>query len=233
MDSPVRSNMIGYVRVSTATQEASGAGLEAQRAAVIAACELRGWHLDGIEEDALSGRTLRRPGLQRAIASCRSGEVAGIVVSKLDRLSRSLIDFASLLEQAQRESWNVVALDLGVDLSTPHGEFLAGVMASVAQWERMIIGERTREALEARRAQGVVLGRPSSISRALEVEIQGLRGAGMTLQGICDVLNSKGVPTSRGGAFWRPSALRAVLKGSDPNLTNLCKSSKFYSLRRY
>jgi DNA invertase Pin-like site-specific DNA recombinase len=55
-------------------------------------------------------------------------------VAKLDRLSRSLIDFAGLLEQARREYWNLVALDVGVDLPTPSGEFLASVMASAAQW---------------------------------------------------------------------------------------------------
>lgn len=64
----------------------------------------------------------------------------------------------SLMGRAQSEGWNLVALDLGIDLSTPGGEFLASVMASAAQWERRIIGQRTKEALAVKRAQGVRLG---------------------------------------------------------------------------
>jgi DNA invertase Pin-like site-specific DNA recombinase len=203
--------VIGYVRVSTDEQGANGAGLEAQRAAIEAECDRRGWQLVRIEKDVLSGRNLNRPGLQRALDACRTGKVAGVVVAKLDRLSRSLIDFAGLLEQARREGWNLVALDLGVDLSTPSGEFLASVMASAAQWERRIIGQRTKEALAVKKAQGVRLGRPTSIPDELARRIVRMRARGMTLQAICDSLNSERVPTARGGRLWRPTSLRAVL----------------------
>ena len=155
--------VIGYVRVSTEEQGLSGAGLEAQEKAIRAECARRGWQLARIESDVLSGKNLTRPGLQAALAACSSGEVSGIVVAKLDRLSRSLKDFADLLERAKRDGFNVVALDLGVDLSTPGGEFLANVMASIAQWERRIIGQRTKDALAVRREQGVRLGRPRAI----------------------------------------------------------------------
>jgi DNA invertase Pin-like site-specific DNA recombinase len=203
--------VIGYVRVSTDEQGMNGVGLEAQRAAIEAECDRRGWRLVRIEHDVLSGRNLNRPGLQRALDACRTGKVAGVVVAKLDRLSRSLIDFAGLLEQARREEWNLVALDLGVDLSTPSGEFLASVMASAAQWERRIIGERTKEALAVKKAQGVKLGRPASIPPALARRIVRMRQRGMTLQAICDRLNREGIPTARGGRLWRPTSLRAVL----------------------
>jgi len=71
-----------------------------------------------------------------------------LIVSKLDRLSRSLLDFAGLMTRARDGGWNLVALDLGIDLSTPAGEFMASVMASAAQWERRLIGQRTRDALD-------------------------------------------------------------------------------------
>jgi DNA invertase Pin-like site-specific DNA recombinase len=115
----VGDRVIGYVRVSTAEQGTNGAGLDAQRAAIEAECDRRTWQLIRIEEDVLSGRTLRRPGLQRGLEACRSAEADGVVVAKLDRLSRSLVDFAGLLGEAQAGGWNLVALDLGVDLSTP------------------------------------------------------------------------------------------------------------------
>jgi DNA invertase Pin-like site-specific DNA recombinase len=128
-----------------------------------------------------------------------------------DRLSRSLVDFAGLLAEAQAGGWNLVALDLGVDLSTPSGEFLANIMASAAQWERRLIGLRTKEALAVRRAQGVRLGRPPTVTPELARRIRLLRTRGHTLQAISDRLNAEGVPTPRGGAAWRPSSLRAVL----------------------
>jgi DNA invertase Pin-like site-specific DNA recombinase len=74
-------------------------------------------------------------------------------VAKLDRLSRLLKDFATLMERGQKKGWNLVACDLGIDLSTPSGEFMANVMGSAAQWERKLIGQRTRDALAAKRAQ--------------------------------------------------------------------------------
>ena len=207
-----RDRVVGYVRVSTEEQGVSGAGLAAQRRAITAECDRRSWQLLRIEQDVLSGRRLNRPGLQRALEACRSGEAEGIIVSKLDRLSRSLVDFAGLLVEAQTKGFNVVALDLGVDLSTPAGEFLASVMASAAQWERRIIGQRTKDALAVRREQGVRLGRPPLAPDRLGRRIRSLRKRGLTLQGIADTLNSGGVATLRGGSEWRPSSVRAVLQ---------------------
>jgi DNA invertase Pin-like site-specific DNA recombinase len=137
--------------------------------------------------------------------------MSGVVVAKLDRLSRSLVDFAGLLERAQKEDWNVVALDLGVDLSTPSGEFLASVLASAAQWERRIIGQRTKDALAVRKAQGVKLGRPRSIPADLRRRISRLHKQGASLTAIAAQLNEEGVPTSRGGRCWYPSTVRAAL----------------------
>jgi DNA invertase Pin-like site-specific DNA recombinase len=91
------------------------------------------------------------------------GSASVLVVTKLDRLSRSVIDFAALLALAERQGWALVVLDLGLDLTTPNGKFVASVMASVAQLERDLIGERTRQALAVKREQGIKLGRPSSV----------------------------------------------------------------------
>jgi DNA invertase Pin-like site-specific DNA recombinase len=205
--------VIGYVRVSTDEQGSRGAGLQAQRAAIEAECMRRGWTLLRVERDVLSGRTMRRPGLQRALEACRSGEASGVVVSRLDRLSRSLVDFAGLLGDAQTRGYNVVALDLGVDLSTPSGEFLANVMASAAQWERRIIGQRTRDALAVKRAQGVRLGRPPLLPEALRDRIRAARASGLTLAAIADELNAEGVPTPAGGKRWHPTTVRRAAAG--------------------
>jgi len=204
---------VGYLRVSTEEQAESGAGLAAQRSAIEAEALRRGWTLVSVEVDTGSGKRLSgRQGLSSALEAVSQGRADVLVVAKLDRLSRSLVDFAGLLVRAQEEAWNLVALDLGVDLSTPAGEFLASVMASAAQWERRIIGSRTREALEAKRASGVRLGRPSQIDSAVRLRIKTLRDAGQTLQSIADDLNGVGVPTARGAALWRTSSVSAALK---------------------
>jgi DNA invertase Pin-like site-specific DNA recombinase len=152
-----------------------------------------------------------RPALASALDEVSAGRAGTLIVAKLDRLSRSLLDFATLMERAQREGWNLVALDLGIDLSTPAGEFLASVMASAAQWERRIIGPRTKDALAARKAAGVRLGRPSAVPRELVEEIVAAKASGATLTAIAADLTSRSVPTVRGGARWYASTVRAVL----------------------
>jgi DNA invertase Pin-like site-specific DNA recombinase len=201
--------VIGYARVSTSEQGLNGAGLQAQREAIEAACEQRGWQLDRVEEDVLSGKNTKRPGLQRALADVRAGRASGIVAAKLDRLSRSVIDFAGLLEEARGRGFNVVALDLGVDLSTPQGELVANVIAAVAQWERRIIGERTRDALAVRREQGVRLGRPPVVAPELAARIVALREEGESLSAIARLLNDEEIPGAHGGRWW-PATVRRV-----------------------
>lgn len=151
-----------------------------------------------------------RPGLAAALKDVESGGIGGIVVAKLDRLSRSLRDFADLMHRAQSRGWNLVALDLGVDLSTAAGEFMANVMASAAQWERRIIGQRTRESLAVKRAQGTKLGRPRALPQAVVERIVAARGAGDGWSAIARTLNDEGVPTAHGGAKWHPSTVRSV-----------------------
>ncbi len=152
--------VVGYVRVSTHEQAASGLGLDAQRAAITLAATARGWQVVWIEDAGYSAKSLRRPGVTRALRMLAKGEAQAIVVAKLDRLSRSVQDFAATMDTARRQGWALVALDLGVDTTTPAGELVANVMAAVAQWERRVIGQRTADALAAKKAQGVRLGGP-------------------------------------------------------------------------
>jgi DNA invertase Pin-like site-specific DNA recombinase len=209
---PIRA--VGYMRVSTAEQAGSGAGLEAQRAAIEREGVNRGWDLVEVCTDAAAsgGSITGRPALDRALRAVEGGDADVLIVAKLDRLSRSLLDFAALMARAQQRGWNLVALDLGIDLSTPAGEFLANVMASAAQWERRIIGQRTREALAVRKAQGVRLGRPVSLGADVTDRIRKLRERGLTLAAIAGSLNAGEVPTAQGGARWHPSTVRAVLE---------------------
>ena len=94
--------VLAYVRVSTEEQRGSGAGLAAQRAAILAECQRRGWKLvDAIEDAGYSARDLKRPGVRIALEMLRDGGADALVVAKLDRLSRSMLDFAGIMAAAQ------------------------------------------------------------------------------------------------------------------------------------
>lgn len=204
--------LLGYVRVSTAEQAESGYGLAAQERLIRDTAARRDWELvDVIVDAGESGKSLERPGLKRALERVAAGDTDGLLVAKLDRLSRSVIDFGLLLEWFTEAEATLVALDLGVDTSTPGGRLVANVFASVAEWERDTIAARTRDGLASVRAQGKPIGRPSVADRPeLAERIRAMRTAGATLQGIADLLNAEGVPTARGASRWRPSSVQAA-----------------------
>ena len=89
-------------------------------------------------------KDLKRPGVQEALRALKAGEGEALVVAKLDRLSRSMIDFTGLMGRAQKEGWALVALDCAVDTTTPAGEAMAHMLATFAQFERRLISQRTK-----------------------------------------------------------------------------------------
>ena len=152
------------------------------------------------------------PGLS-VLAATVAGQADGLVVAKLDRLSRSMQHAAVLLAEAEHEGWALVAIDLGVDLSTPSGEVIAHVLAAIAQFERRLIGQRTKDALAVKRAQGVRLGRPQVLSREVVALIARERQSGKSLRAIAGGFNGDGVSTAHGGSAWWPSTVAKVLGG--------------------
>ena len=124
---------------------------------------------------------------------------------RLDRLSRSVADFARMLQRLPR---GLVCLDLGIDPSTPAGEMTATVVAAMAQFERRLIGERTKEA--QKRAQGVRLGCPREVNEETIERIQELFEAGFSVAAIARRLNEENVPTPRGGRWHSPGATRVL-----------------------
>jgi DNA invertase Pin-like site-specific DNA recombinase len=205
--------VITYIRVSTDGQVTSGAGLDAQIEAVTREIEHRGWTLTAAHRDeGLSGATMRRPGLMAALDALDRGEADVLMVSKLDRLSRSIIDGAQIMERARRGGWAVVALDLGVDTTTPSGEMVASVILSMSQYERRLISDRTRVALAAKKAAGVKIGRPRSLPDDVRARIVRERThERMSLAEIARRLTAEGVPTAQGGRRWYPSTVRNIV----------------------
>jgi DNA invertase Pin-like site-specific DNA recombinase len=204
--------VVRYVRVSTDEQMNSGAGLEAQRQAILSECERRGWHLvDVIEDAGFSAKDLKRPGIQEAFRVLESGDASALVVAKLDRLSRSMLDFTGVMAKAQKQGWALVALDCAVDTTTPAGEAMANMLATFAQFERRLISQRTREALAVKKAQGVRIGRPVLMPKAVVARMRRERAKGLSYAAIAEKLNAAGVPTAQGGRRWYPATVRYAL----------------------
>lgn len=146
--------MFAYSRVSTEEQAERRNGLEAQRAAIDAEAERRGWDLEHFADEGASGKYINEK-LREVLQLLASGQGDGLVVSKMDRLARSIINAADIMERANGQGWSLVVLDLGVDLTTASGRLIAQVMSSFAEYERAQIGERTKAALAAKKRSGV------------------------------------------------------------------------------
>lgn len=204
-----------YARVSTLDQYEQGYGIDAQRRRIEQDAERRTWSLRAHFTDAASGRSLEnRPALADALALLDAGEADGLIVAKLDRLSRSLADFVTIVRRAYEWRWALVVLDLDIDTGTPNGQLMAHVMASFAEYEREMGRQRTRDALAAAKARGVHVGRPYSIDVATVELIADLRTDGLTYREIAAELDRAGVPTSRGGRKWHPSVIGKVVHQS-------------------
>ena len=218
--------LIAYLRLSLEEQhvdrkatkrerdKAKRLGFAAQKNTIVQWAEAMGHTIVIWLQDEASGKNMDRQGLRDALRHLRHGEADGLVVAKLDRVSRSVPDFGTLLETAKRQGWKFIAVDLGVDTSTAAGELVAGVMMQIAQWERRVIGERTSDALQALKRQGARLGRPSQVPAEVRTRVQRWRARGWTYQKIADRLNATGVPTSQGGTCWRVNTVRGVLRSA-------------------
>jgi DNA invertase Pin-like site-specific DNA recombinase len=203
---------IGYRRVSTDGQGDSGAGLEAQQMSITREAEHKGFDLLEVATDIGSGKNMTaRPELQRVLGLLAGGGADVLVVSKLDRLSRSMLDFASLMAVAQKQGWAVDVVELGFDTTTPNGKLVVNILMSLAEWERETIGARTKDALAAVKARGTKLGRPTTVDPVTVRTIRMLRDANLSYASIAASLNGQSVPTAQGGAKWYGSTVKAVL----------------------
>ena len=209
-----RSNkVIGYLRVSTEEQSASGLGLADQQSVIEREASRRGWQdVDFIVDKGFSAKNLDRPSIAKALGELKAGQASVLVVSKLDRLSRSLLDFATLMERARREGWEIVVLDIAIDTTQPSGQLMANVMAAFAEYERQLIGSRTSAALQQKKLQGVRLGRPVTLDASIRRRVVESRRTGKTLSSIADELNEAKIPTARNGKSWYPSTVASVMK---------------------
>jgi DNA invertase Pin-like site-specific DNA recombinase len=229
--------VIGYVRVSTDEQASEGVSLDAQSERVRAYCGLYGLDLvDLVSDPGESAKTLERPGLNRALAYLDAGQADGLVIAKLDRLTRSVADLATLLTRHFGDgcTHHLFSVADSIDTRTAAGRLVLNVLTTVAQWERETICERTRDALRHKRARGertggvpfgfdldasgptTKSGRPARLipnpaEAAVITRICDLKRIGLGPRAIAAQLTLEQIPTKLGFPTWSHSAVSKIL----------------------
>jgi DNA invertase Pin-like site-specific DNA recombinase len=219
---------IGYVRVSTEKQADFGVSLEAQTEKVRAMAVVQGAELAEVIVDAgESAKSLNRRGMERLLALVDARAVDVVIIAKLDRLTRSVKDLAELLERFTRRGVSLVSVAESLDTGTAAGRLVLNIMTAVSQWEREAIGERTRDAMSHKRANGERVGTipfgfrmgedgllaEDAAEQDVLSRIRELKAAGHTIREIADELNRQGYTTRRGTA-WRFQYVAAALKAA-------------------
>jgi len=218
--------IIGYIRCSTEEQAQEGMSLHYQRSKIQAYCLLHDLELVTILEDAgFSGKETNRPAYQQLLRQIADPEIVGVIVYRLDRLTRSFADLGHLLEVFKAANAGIYSVMENVDASTAIGRFVIGLLGLLATLEVDVLGERTKAGMEEARRQGVHVGsEPLGFKRAenrglvqdedetkVVERIRQLRKKKLPLREIAKIMNEEGHPTKRGGK-WGAETVRLILK---------------------
>lgn len=208
---------IAYLRVSTDKQADKGVSLEAQQDKAKAYASLYDLDLVEVIVDAgESAKSLDRPGLQRALAMLKTGQADALLVVKLDRLTRSVVDLGKLIETYFAPG-KAALMSVGeqIDTRSAAGRLVLNILASVSQWERETIGERTSAAMQHKQAKGEYIGGETPygfdlvngelIEDEAEQEViqkaKAYQAEGLSLRKIAAELDKQGIKTRRGSIF--------------------------------
>jgi site-specific DNA recombinase len=218
--------IILYCRASTEDQSIT---MAAQQQKLEQFAALHDFEVAGVILDAgQSGKSLNRPGLQNALEMLRKGDADGLAVLKLDRLSRSIADFQTLIDGffGERAGKQLFSVQDSIDTTSAAGRLVLNVLLSVAQWEREAIGERTKTALQHKiskreRVGAVIFGFdlaedgislvPNAGEQATIARMHELRAAGNTLRGIANALTARQIATKSGKGVWSHTAVSYIL----------------------
>ncbi len=223
---------VAYVRVSTDKQATDGVSLDMQAAKVRMYAELYGIELvEVIVDEGASAKSLDRDGLSRALSLLDSGEADGLIVYKLDRLTRSVRDLGDLLDRyfGPKASAALVVVEQQVDTSTATGRMLLNIITSVSQGERETIGERTSAAMQLKAAKGEYIGGQPPYGYRVAADgvhveehageqmvvaaVREYRAAGLSVRAIASKLAEHGFQSRTGRNFSKSSVAR-VLKAA-------------------
>lgn len=217
---------VAYARVSTLEQANEGISLEAQQKRLKAHCVAKGWELVKVVVDAgASAKNLNRDGAREILDLVRRRACDVVVVVKLDRMFRNAMDALNTTNEFRRFGVDFASLSEDFDTSTAAGKMFFSLIATFAEFERNLIGDRTREALASKRADGYRVGEiplgfeadpdgrllPIEEEQQVIARILQLRDAGFGYLRIANELNDAGTPAKKGGK-WYPKTIRGVLE---------------------
>jgi len=197
---------IAYIRVSTNKQADSGVSLEAQLAKIKSYAQLYDLELVDLVIETGSAKSLEREGLIAALGRLQAGDASALIVTKLDRLTRSVGDLGRLVD-AYFKDFALLSVAEQIDTRTAAGRLVLNILASVSQWEREAIGERTSAAMRHMREQGLYTGGQAPYGFRLEAGnlvqdfaeqqvldlVRKYRRQGLTLRTIANVLSEQGI----------------------------------------
>lgn len=223
----MKTRTVCYVRVSTSKQADEGISLEAQQAKAAAYSALYDLELVAVIVDAgESAKTLDRPGLARALAMLAKGEADALLVAKLDRLTRSVVDLGALIDRYFAPGKAaLLSVSENIDTRSAAGRLVLNILASVSQWEREAIGERTRDAMRHKQAQGEYIGGrapygftleagalvPDDFEQKVITQARELRAAGLSLAKVAAALDQRGIQARNGQPFAAQQISRMML----------------------
>lgn len=221
--------VVTYSRVSTAEQRDHGVSLDAQESKTSGYAALYDLEVVAALSDAgESGKNLKRPALQRALAMLRNGEADGLVIAKLDRLTRHVGDWQSLITEFfnERSGKQLFSVGDSIDTRSAGGRLVLNVLLCASQWEREIIAERTKEALAFKIRNGERVGAvpygydlgddgrtliPNSAQQAGLALMRQLANEGQTLRQIAAAMQEAGF-RSKSGKPWAHGSVAQILR---------------------
>ena len=230
----LRRKVVGYCRVSTDQQAGGGISLDAQRQQIVNYCNLHDLELvEVVVDGGQSGKDLDRPGFQRVLSLLEAGKAYGLVIAKLDRLSRSIIDICKLVDQYfANQKYALLSVSENIDTKSPTGRLHLYLISVFAQIERESIVERVTTAIRHYQAQGGKVGcapygwrysdrldaRGKRIleehpqQQAAIVRMCELHDGGKNLRQIIETLTAEGYPPQRAGTWSINSAWRILTR---------------------
>lgn len=228
------TSAVGYVRVSTGKQ---GNSVEAQEVSIRAQASQKGLPLtEVIIDDSEFSGDLDRPGVIRLMQLINARKIGSVIITKLDRLTRSTRDAISLMEMLQKKEVALISIHESLDTETSHGRFFMKMMASFAELEREQIGERTSAVMQSLKSRGLPAGtapfgwenvnehdgdgnlirrplRPVETEQNAIARMTELRGSGLSTIKIAGIMNEEGF-TTRAGTPWVQQYVSRVLKAA-------------------
>jgi DNA invertase Pin-like site-specific DNA recombinase len=239
----------GYIRVSTDEQAKHGVSPDTQRAHILAYAELQRVKqedfelVDIIQDLGASAKNLKRPGMGELLALMRERRAGGVIVAKLDRLTRNLGDWSNLIKEFFDERGKVRLFSVAEEVNTTKatGRMMLNIIMTIAQWEREIISERTAEGMQTKIRTGEwcgkvrygfrldesgpkheVSGNPLRVVEdATEQEtirlMRSLAEQGRSLRAIGQALEILGITTRDGNEVWTPATISKILKRTHTN----------------